>query len=767
MYDFKTLSAYDFELLVRDLLQKKLGIVLESFKSGRDGGVDLRYALSADDSLVVQCKHYAETGYSGLLFALKKENSKVNRLAPNRYCIATSVPLSPANKQEIRAIFEPHCKIDEDILGIEDLNNLLTLYPDIERNHYKLWLTSTTVLERIVHSDVYNQTLLLVESIQRKARLYVQNSSFFDALKLLRSYKYCIISGNPGIGKTFLAEMLLLEHICQGFEPVVVRSHISEAFKLLKASTKQVFYYDDFLGQTGWEDKLEKNEEQSILDFVAYVRDHEHAVFILTTREYILQQARTVYEKLHAADFDHAKCIIELGSYTRRNKAHILLNHVFFSDLTPEHKNALVRKKSLLAIVDHRNYSPRIVEWMSGVQNIRDCTPAEYPNVFISTLNDPENLWRHAYRNHLSPAARSMLLVLYSFQGSVDLEDLREAYEAFRRLEAQQLSAMRAANEFTTVLDELEGSLIRCERNAYSVAVAFHDPSVRDFLEKHMSINSDQALILCDSLVFYDQFRGAFTPHATLYQRNPTRIGEGLEQSAILSAALRTVTRATKKPILRINRDGTARVSHLIFTSVEQNIVHAIRMSNNLPSLERASFIVQVLMYEEKRIITGNVNLSALPQVISAAKSVPEISDACERLIDLATKLYEDADEYEDLQQFEYFKNFVKVAPGAIGKDKTQAVNTRLNEEGYDIFDYHISEADDENELDELDNLATDFEQTFDVFLESIHDRIEEAKEEIRARIEEPPDDWYDDEPKQARDADDTEIVEMFGCLSE
>ncbi|AOS83709.1 hypothetical protein BIU88_05830 [Chlorobaculum limnaeum] len=767
MYDFKTLSAYDFELLVRDLLQKKLGIVLESFKSGRDGGVDLRYAPSADDSLVVQCKHYAETGYSGLLFTLKKENSKVNRIAPNRYCIATSVPLSPANKQEIRAIFEPHCKIDEDIFGLEDLNNLLTLYPDIERNHYKLWLTSTTVLERIVHSDVYSQTALLVESIQRKAQRYVQNSSFFDALKILRRHKYCIISGNAGIGKTFLAEILLLEHIRQGFEPVVVRSHISEAFKLLKANTKQVFYYDDFLGQTGWEDKLEKNEEQSILDFISYVRVHEHAIFILTTREYILQQARTVYEKLHAADFDHAKCIIELGSYTRRNKAHILLNHVFFSDLTPEHKNALVQKKSLLAIVDHRNYSPRIVDWMSGVQNIRDCAPAEYPNVFINTLNDPEILWRHAYRNHISPAARSMLLVLYSFQGSVDLEDLREAFEAFRRLEAQQLSSMRAANEFTTVLDELEGSFIRCERNAHSVAVAFHDPSVRDFLEKHISINSDQALLLCESLVFYDQFRGVFTPHATLYQRNPTRIGEGLEDNAIVSAALRTVKRTAKNLVVQINRDGTARVLNLISTNLEQNIVHAIRMSNDLPSFERPSFIVQVLMHEEKRIETGNASLSDLPQVISAVKSVPEVADACERLIDLATKLYEDADEYEDLQQFEDLKNFIKVAPGAIGEDRTQAVKTRLNEEGYDIFDYHISEADDENELDELDNLATDFEQTFDVSLESIHERIEEAKEEIRTRIEEPQDDWYDDEPKQATDADDSEIVEMFGCLSE
>jgi len=52
MYDFKLLSAYDFEILVRDLLQKHLGIFLQSFKSGRDQGIDLRYAPAKDQSFI-------------------------------------------------------------------------------------------------------------------------------------------------------------------------------------------------------------------------------------------------------------------------------------------------------------------------------------------------------------------------------------------------------------------------------------------------------------------------------------------------------------------------------------------------------------------------------------------------------------------------------------------------------------------------------------------------------------------------------------------
>ncbi|ACF47373.1 hypothetical protein Paes_2382 (plasmid) [Prosthecochloris aestuarii DSM 271] len=767
MYDFKTLSAYDFELLVRDLLQKRLCVDLESFKSGRDGGVDLRYAPANDNELVVQCKHYAATGYTGLLSSLKKENMKVKRLAPSRYCIATSVPLTPDNKREIRSIFTPFSQSESDIFGLEDLNNLLSQYPDVERHHYKLWLTSTTVLERIVHSNVYNQTVQLVEEIQQKVRFYVQNTSFFDAVELLKEYRYCIVSGNPGIGKTFLAQMLLLEYIRQGYEPVVVRSHISEAFKLLKGNTKQVFYYDDFLGQTGWEDKLEKNEEQSILDFIAYVRSHKHAVFVLTTREYILQQARSVYEKLHAADFDNAKCIIELASYTRRNRAHILLNHVFFSDIPQEHKKELARKRNLLPIVDHRNYSPRIVEWMSGVQNIHGCSPGDYPDTFIKKLDDPENLWLHAYRNHLSPAARSMLLVLFSFQSPVDSDDLREAYESFRSLEAKRFGAMRAANEFTTVLDELEGSFIRCELNAHSVAVAFHNPSVRDFLEKHMSLNSDQAALLCDSLVFYDQFRGAFTPRATRHQRNPTRIGEGLERASIASAALRTVTRAAKRHFVNIKQDGTGHAVTMISTNLEMNIAHAIRMTADLPDSERTSLAVQVLVHEEKRIEEGTASPSHLPEVLSAATSVPGIEDVTERLINAGARLYDAANEYEELDQFVALRDFIKAAPGAIEEELILAVGEKLSQDADTVFDCEIDQADNDSQLDELEDTATSFELVFGASLESIYELVEERKEELKMLYDEPPNDWHDEDPMRDREATDSEIVEMFGCLSE
>ena len=79
----------------------------------------------------------------------------------------------------------------------------------------------------------------------------------------------------PGIGKHFWPKCFSFSVYTGEIQPVVVQGkHPRSIQDSLKGNVRQVFYYDDFLGQTGWEDKLDKNEEQSILEFIAYVRTH-------------------------------------------------------------------------------------------------------------------------------------------------------------------------------------------------------------------------------------------------------------------------------------------------------------------------------------------------------------------------------------------------------------------------------------------------------------------------------------------------------------
>ena len=248
--------------------------------------IDLRYAPSNRNDLIVQCKHFANTPYSTFISQLKKiENPKIKKLSPQRYILATSLGLTPSNKEEIKKAIEPFCKTTGDIFGQDDLNNLLGKYPQIEKQHFKLWLTSQAVLDRILHSEVFNRTESLIESVKGKLRCYVQNESFDKAIEILQEHHYCIITGIPGIGKTTLAEVLLIHHLGNDYKAFSVANDIDEAFRVFNPHEKQIFYYDDFLGQTSLDEKFNKNEDRRLLDFIDTSRKSTNTRFILTTRE--------------------------------------------------------------------------------------------------------------------------------------------------------------------------------------------------------------------------------------------------------------------------------------------------------------------------------------------------------------------------------------------------------------------------------------------------------------------------------------------------
>lgn len=77
-YNFLNLSPPEFEDMSKDLLQRPLKLTLESFTSGRDKGIDLRYSGTSKKDLIVQCKRYSD--YNSLLSNLKKEVPKVTAL---------------------------------------------------------------------------------------------------------------------------------------------------------------------------------------------------------------------------------------------------------------------------------------------------------------------------------------------------------------------------------------------------------------------------------------------------------------------------------------------------------------------------------------------------------------------------------------------------------------------------------------------------------------------------------------------------------------
>ena len=253
-YDFQNLSFIEFESIVQDLLQKQMGIRFECFTEGKDGGIDLRHSKNTDNDIIVQCKKYKN--FSSLFSNLKKEVEKVKKIEPSKYILATSVGLTPFQKSKIKIIFNPFIKKNEDILGRNDLNNLLGIYEDIEKKHLKLYLPSVGVLKKILHSKVYNQSQFEKDKIKETIKVYVENQSFNEAIEIINKNKFVIISGIPGIGKTTLARMISYYFLANNFDEFVFLSDdIDNGYESYLEDKKQIFLFDDFLGRNFLENK--------------------------------------------------------------------------------------------------------------------------------------------------------------------------------------------------------------------------------------------------------------------------------------------------------------------------------------------------------------------------------------------------------------------------------------------------------------------------------------------------------------------------------
>jgi hypothetical protein len=78
----------------------------------------------------------------------------------------------------------------QDILGNDDLNNLLGLYHEIEEKYYRLWLCSTNILNTILHKNVVNwSTFKLTECFESKNK-FVYNENYAMAKNILDKYDF-------------------------------------------------------------------------------------------------------------------------------------------------------------------------------------------------------------------------------------------------------------------------------------------------------------------------------------------------------------------------------------------------------------------------------------------------------------------------------------------------------------------------------------------------------------------------------------------------
>lgn len=481
-YNFDSMSPADFEDLARDLIGRDLSCRFEAFGPGPDGGVDGRHSTS-DGMIALQAKHYRGSGFSGLSRQMRKERTTIDQLAAERYILATSVSLTPANKRALADIIGPSLKSSSDILGFEDLNGLLRTYDDVAKSHIKLWLSDTAVLERVLHSATHNFTTITRADIAAKLKVYAQNPSFSRGRNTLEAERILIVSGPPGVGKTTLAEMLCYAYVGEEWDLIALRS-LDEGFAKIDDSRKQLFFFDDFLGRIALDERALSTQDSDLARFLTRVRRTPAARFILTTRAYIYEQARLASEALSDQRLQVARYVLDVGEYTRRIRARIVYNHLTVAGVPVTHVRALLESGATKEIVDHDNFNPRVIEWMTDAGHVEHVPADRYAEDFIDALDNPERIWDKPFRNHIPRRCRHLLVALYfSSEYGSDIEELHTLFDNLHQRLCAAHNLSHDVKDFEECLRVLEGSFVVIVNRR----VSFINPSVRDYLNSYLS----------------------------------------------------------------------------------------------------------------------------------------------------------------------------------------------------------------------------------------------------------------------------------------
>ena len=708
-YDFSTLNSSDFEELVCDLLnheQAKSNSIIKykTFKEGKDKGIDFLYSLNSHPySHVGQVKHFYRSGYKSMYNHLKAtEVDKVKNLIPNKYIFATSVDLSVANTEAIKELFNPFIKNLNDIYGKKDINRLIENHEKILSTHYKLWLSDFSILNKIINSELEFRSSHFAENeLKKRLRLYVRTSVFDTSRELLKKNKFIIITGEPGIGKTTLAEMLVYEYIGNGYNLSYILDDIKEAEKVLYPDdSKQIIYFDDFLGSNKVEINRAKGRESTLLKILNRISLMENKLIVFTTRTFLLHTVVEDSEKLQRFNIKAKSSIIQLADYNSEVRKKILINHIEETDIKSSLKAVLYHESIQKFIINHSNFSPRSIEFITSNDTINSFERDEFIKFIYKNFNYPSDIWKHAYSEQISEDERLLLNTLISFGNSCEIKYLESAFANRVDFEVENNNKSKEMHLFKKTLHRLDGGFIIIRNE---IEVHFINPSLIDFLQKYLQEDKDEVQKIILSIKYVPQLTERLF---SLGSATKNKIPEKLERKLLLNfhsfIRVENYNSDLLYLMLAINKFGTNPKKETIICEIIESInewedlyldydlnTHFVTFLNSV-SKNGNTYLSLKLRSEEifSAIFIGTDDLDDAIKLLENFREKFEIHFTSYESINIVSHLDYLFEETID-SEIHDFKSRIKDTDEVFErKDELQDLEVRINELG---IDYHVN----------------------------------------------------------------------------
>lgn len=508
MYNLKNLNDYEYEVLCLDVMSKILKKKFYRFARGKDGGIDICDEIH-NPKIIIQVKQYLNSKYPNLKSVIKNEElEKIQKICPDEYYLCTSMELTRENKKELYEMLTPYMKEATNIIDGVQMNDFLEQEEniDIVKKNYKLWINSTNVLSLINNKNVFIDCDELMYDIENHIKSFVETEGYVEAYNKLNKENIIIIIGGPGVGKSTISKMILLKYASDGYKVrYTTDNNISNIKNILSMDndSKEIVLLDDFLGQHYL--NLKESEPNELKTLLSFIYRNKNKKLILNSRITILNEAKNRYINFNELieEYETNTYLINLDDMKKVEKAKILYNHMFFNNIPREHFINIKEDKKYLNIVKHKNYNPRIIEYVTKKNRYKRIDPKQYYNYIINNLDNPKDVWKDEFENRLSTEDRTLMLILYSLTNNyIEMNILREVYN---RSIKGLYNIDNSLNTFDRVIYRLSDSLVVKLEDSNRIKVGVLNPSINDYIKNELDLNVNEQMYIAHNAIYVEQ----------------------------------------------------------------------------------------------------------------------------------------------------------------------------------------------------------------------------------------------------------------------
>ena len=212
--------------------------------------------------------------------------------------------------------------------------------------------------------------------------------------------------------------------------------------------------------------------------------------FVLTSRTNIIEKSiyySTDFSEYHINDIAIPLVSVDLNDEI---KSKILYNHLWHSQLDDEIIKEIVQRKIYREIINHRNFNPRIIEFITETKNYEK-SEDDYISFVKKSLDNPTEIWNKCFTGQLNESQRILIKLVVANGGQIEEKYLSEAYSKAKNI-FQLYGPSIERNDYKYVLEICEKSLLkiyRREKNIFTMKVeedktlmvSTFNPSVNDF----------------------------------------------------------------------------------------------------------------------------------------------------------------------------------------------------------------------------------------------------------------------------------------------